>query len=110
MKLKIGDEILITAGKDKGRHGKIGKVFPKKNTVLVPEANVYKKHRKPFPALNIEGGIIEFSRPLPIGNVQLVCPECKKITRVGYEVLKNGGKIRICRKCGKEIDTKNHKA
>lgn len=104
MKLKIGDEILVTVGKDKGRTGKIGKIFPKKNKVLVPEVNVYKRHRRPVPALGIQGGILEFSRPLPIGNVVLMCPNCKKQTRIGYLVLKDGVKVRVCRKCGKQLD------
>lgn len=103
MKLRIGDEVLVTVGKDKGRTGKIEKIFPKKSKVLVPEINVYKRHRRPVPALGIKGGILEFSRPMPVGNIVLMCPSCKKQTRIGYSVLKDGEKIRICRKCKKQI-------
>ena len=106
MKLRIGDEILITAGKDKGRRGKIERIFPKDSSVLVPGVNIYKRHRKGIPAMNVQGGIIEFARPLRVGNVQLVCPSCKKQTRVGFKVLKDGEKVRICRKCEKQIGKK----
>lgn len=97
MKLKKGDSIIVLKGKDKGRKGKVDKIFPKTGKVFIPGINVYKKHarkqseRKP-------GGIIEIVKPLPVANVALVCPKCKKPTRIGYQVSK-GSKTRICRKC-----------
>lgn len=106
MKLRIGDEILVTAGKDKNRQGKIEKIFPKENRMLVSGINVYKKHRKG--SGKEKGGIIEFSRPLPVGNIALVCPSCKKQTRVSYRVTKTGEKTRICAKCKRQIDSKEN--
>lgn len=104
MKLRVGDEVLVTAGKDKGRKGKIEAVFLKKDEVFVPGVNVYKRHKK---GLGQEkGGIVEFSRRLPVANVALVCPHCKKATRVGFRVLKTGEKARICAKCKRQIDIK----
>ena len=106
MKLKIGDEILVTAGKDKGRRGKIERVFPKEGRILVPGLNVYKRHRRGLAGK--KGGIIEFSRPLPVSGVAFVCPHCGKQTRVGFKIL-SGGKVRICRKCKRQIDKKENK-
>lgn len=110
MKFKVGDEIIITAGKDKGRTGKIEKVFPKSDRILVPGVNVYKRHRKGFGGQ--KGGIIEFSRTLSTGNVALVCPSCGKKTRIGFRVEKSGEKFRICKKCKKLLDapTKTRKS
>lgn len=101
MKLKKGDEVVITAGKDKGKKGKIEKVFADKEKILLPGLNVYKRHMKKQDE-NRPGGIIEFNRPLPIGNVALICSKCNKPTRVGFKV-SGGKKIRICRKCGSTL-------
>lgn len=102
MKLRVGDEVVVTSGKDKTRRGKIEKVFLKKNTVLVGGLNVYKKHKKGFGGQ--KGGIIEFSRPLPVASVALICPNCGKPTRVGILVDKTGEHSRVCRKCKKIIE------
>lgn len=103
MKFKTGDTIKITAGKDKGREGKIEKILPKENTAVVPGVNLYKKHVKGFGG--VKGGIYDIPRPLGFGKLALVCPKCKKITRIGYKFI-GEEKSRICKKCGKEIDTK----
>lgn len=107
MKLRIGDEILVTAGKDKGKHGKVARVYPISERVLIPEINVYKKHKKGFG--DQKGGVFEFSRPLPTAKVALVCPSCKKPTRVAYQVHENGEKNRICAKCKKQVDKEQEK-
>lgn len=103
MKLKKGDKIRITAGKDRGRKGVIEKVFPKEGRVLVPGINIYKKHVKPRGEKQ-PGGIIEIPRPLSVAKVALVCPKCKQPTRIGYQIGKGKGKSRICRKCNQLID------
>lgn len=100
-KFKKGDSVLITAGKDKGRTGVIEKVFSKQGKVLVPGINQYKKHVKPQ-GEGRPGEIATLSRPLPLANIALVCPSCKKQTRVGY-LFENKKKFRICRKCGEKI-------
>ena len=101
IKLKIGDTVKILIGKDKGREGKIEKIFPKKERVLIPGINIYKKHVKGIQGQ--KGGIYDIPRPLVISKVSLVCPKCKKNTRVGFSVLKDE-KVRMCKKCKKEID------
>jgi len=105
MKILIGDTVLVTAGKDKGRTGKVEAVLVKKDKVIIPGVNVYKKTRKAQGGN--EGGIIEFSRPLPLASIALLCPHCKKQTRVGYNITKTGDKSRICKKCKRQINIGN---
>lgn len=103
LKLKLGDTVKITAGKDKGREGKIEKIIPEESKAVVPGVNLYKKHVKGFG--DVKGGIYEIPRALGFGKIALVCPKCKKITRVGFKFA-GEEKVRFCRKCGKEIDSK----
>lgn len=98
MKLKKGDNIIVIAGKDKGRKGKIEKIFPKLGSVLLPGINVYKRHTKSRGEKQ-PGGIIDIIKPLSISSVALLCSRCGKPTRVGYRVGKDGTKSRICKKC-----------
>jgi large subunit ribosomal protein L24 len=100
MKIKIGDTVKVVIGKDKGREAKVEKTFPKESLVLLPGINIYKKHFKG--SQGQKGGIYDIPRPLNIAKVALICPNCKKITRVGYRVMEKE-KVRVCRKCGKEI-------
>lgn len=102
MKFKTGDTVKVTLGKDRGREGKIEKVYTKKKLALVPEVNLYKKHVKAAMTRDKKGGIFELPRPLSFGKIALICPNCKKMTRAGFEV-KDGKKLRICKKCGKDM-------
>lgn len=99
MKIKKNDTVKILLGKDQGETGKVLKVLPKEDKVLVEGINVSKRHVKK--TKQYEGGIVNLSKPVNISNVILVCPSCKKETRVSFEI-KNGVKSRICRKC-KEV-------
>lgn len=101
LKLKVGDKVRIRTGKDKGREGKIEKIFPKKRKVLVPNLNIYKKHVKGVSGQ--KGGIYEIPRPFDISKLTLICPKCKKPTRVGFGE-SVGKKKRMCKKCKKIID------
>lgn len=83
MKLHIGDEVLVTAGKDKGKKGKVDKVLPKVNKVTVSGVNMYKRNTKGDGKVR-QAGIIDIIRPISVGNVALVCPKCKLQTRVGF--------------------------
>jgi large subunit ribosomal protein L24 len=98
MKLRKGDTVKIVAGKDRGKQGKIEKVFPKTNQVLIPGINLYKKHVRPQ-GEGKPGGIIDLTKPLLVANVALICPKCKRQTRVGFQVDQKGEKKRICKKC-----------
>ncbi|HET7099270.1 MAG TPA: 50S ribosomal protein L24 [Patescibacteria group bacterium] len=103
LKFKIGDTVKITAGKDSGREGKIEKVLPKEEKVIVPGVNMYKKHVKGVG--DVKGGIYDIPRALGLGKIALICPKCKKQTRVGF-IFAGDEKRRICKKCKKEIDSK----
>lgn len=101
MKIKKGDEVIVTAGKDRGKKGKIEKIFFKKGLVFLPGLNKVKRHVKKKDEKS-PGGIIEISKPLPISNMALLCPKCSKPTRVGF-TLKGKEKVRVCKKCGLSI-------
>lgn len=101
MKLKKGDEIIVTLGKDKGRRGKIERIDKKTDMVFMPGLNVSKRHMKKRDEKN-PGGIIDLPRPLPVSKIALICPKCKKPTRVGWSVSQKE-KHRICKKCGQMI-------
>lgn len=104
LKLRVGDKVKITAGKDKGREGSVERVFPVAGKVLVPDVNMYKRHVKGTgTAEGQKGGIYDLPRPLAFAKVALICPKCKKVTRVGFKLVKDE-KVRVCKKCGKEID------
>lgn len=101
MKLKKGDSVKVTTGKDKGKQGEIQRVYPAREMVLVSGVNEYKRHVKK----NLTGQkseIVTITKPLDVAKVALICPKCKKETRVGY-VTGKSGKVRVCRKCNKEI-------
>lgn len=101
MKLHKGDKVLVTAGKDQGREGVVERVWADKSRVLIPGVNQYKKHRK-AQGEKQPGEILTLSRPLPVGNVAIICPKCKQPTRIGYRII-NDKKVRICRKCDQNI-------
>jgi large subunit ribosomal protein L24 len=101
MKLKKGDLVTVVRGKDNGKTEKIVKVFTKEAKVLVENVNQYKRHVKSR-MQGEKSEIITITKPLAVGNVQLVCPKCKKLTRVGYKMLKDE-KVRFCKKCKAEI-------
>lgn len=103
LKFKVGDTVKITTGKDKGREGKIEKIFPREEKVLIPAINIYKRHVKGMGGQ--KSGIYDIPRPLPFSKIALICPKCKVPTRVGFRVLEKE-KVRVCRKCGKEISAK----
>ena len=93
------DKVLVIAGKDKGKIGEILAVNPKKGTVTVKDVNVVKKHQKPNRE-NMQGGIIEFEAGINSSNVMLYCEKCKKATRISHNLLEDGAKVRVCKKCG----------
>ena len=101
MKLIKGDLVKVIKGKDAGKKGKVERVFSKEKRVLVEGVNQYKRHIKAKMA-GQKSEIVTLTKPLSIANIVLLCPKCKKETRVGYKVIKDG-KTRICKKCNKEI-------
>lgn len=101
MRIKKGDKVRIFLGKDRGKEGKVEYVLAKANRVFVGGANLYKRHVKKHGT--IEGGIIDIPKSLDASNVAIICPNCKKVTRVGFKIIEKKN-VRICKKCGKEIN------
>lgn len=101
MKIKKGDLVLIISGKWRKKSGKVLKVFPKEGKILVEGVNLVKKHLKPRRE-GEKGEVIEVLKPIAVSKVKLICPECKKPTRVGFKRV-NGKKVRECKKCKKQI-------
>ena len=102
MGIKKGDKIIVIAGKDKGKQGRVMKVFPQSRRVIVEGINLVKKHLKRR-SESEQGGIKEIPLSLHISNVISSCPQCNKGTRILVKVLKDGSKIRSCRRCQKEL-------
>ena len=101
--VKKNDNVIVLAGKDRGKKGKVLEVNIEKNRVLVEGVNTVKRHTKPRPPRIPQGGIIEKSMPVDASNVQLVCPRCNKPTRAGHKQAAEGAMVRACKKCGEEI-------
>ncbi|MEE4164974.1 MAG: 50S ribosomal protein L24 [Desulfocapsaceae bacterium] len=103
--LKANDQVEVIAGKDKGRVGKVLKVFPAENKATVERINMIKRHTKPR-EMNQQGQIVEREAPLDVSNLQLICPECTQTGRIGRKLLDDGTKVRFCKKCGESIENK----
>ena len=102
--IRRNDTVIVVTGRDRGKRGRVLKVLPLKNRLVVEGVNMIKRHTRPNPQRNIKGGIVEREAALHASNVQLVCPECGKLTRVGRKLLGDGRKVRICRKCEGVVD------
>ena len=102
--IRRNDTVIVTTGKDSGKRGRVLKVIPDKNRVIVEGVNIIKRHTRPNPQRNIKGGIVEREGAMHASNVQLVCPECGAKTRIGHKIFGDGRKVRICRKCEGVVD------
>ena len=108
MNVRSGDTVEIITGKDSGKQGKVIVTNPTKGTVIVEGLNMVTKHKKPRSAQE-QGGKIEREGAIDVSNVALVCPVCKKTTRVNHVLGENGKYVRSCHKCGAVIDAKAEK-
>ncbi|MBI2954219.1 MAG: 50S ribosomal protein L24 [Chloroflexi bacterium] len=102
MRIKKEDTVLVIAGKDKGKRGKVHRAFPAEQKVLVSGVNIVKRHTKPKPNVR-QAGIIEQEAPIQVSNVALICGKCDRPTRVGMRLLGDGTKVRFCKACGEVI-------
>lgn len=102
MKLKLNDQVVVITGKDKGKKGRITKILRKRNKVVVEKINIATKHAKK--TAEKAGQKIQFEVPIDASNVMVLCPRCRKRTKVGYKKLGTGKKQRICKKCKESID------
>jgi len=104
VKIKKGDTVQIVTGNDKGAKGTVHRVYPKQEQLVVAGVNMIKKHQRPTGQTRTQVGIIEREGPVHVSNVMLVCGKCQKLTRIGYRVLPDGSKTRVCKHCKESID------
>jgi large subunit ribosomal protein L24 len=100
--VKKGDTVRVTSGKDRGKQGKVLRVNPSKGTAVVERANLLKKHTRPNPQKNVQGGILERESGIKLSNLQVICPSCGEATRTGTHRTAEGAK-RFCKKCDTEM-------
>lgn len=103
MRIRKNDTVVITAGKDKGKSGKVRRAFPKEDKVIVEGLNMIKRHSRARRATR-QAGIIELEAPIHLSKVMLLCDKCGKRTRVGLRFLADGKRARICNSCQEVID------
>jgi len=103
MKIRKDDTVVITTGKDSGKKGKVRRALPDTERVIVEGANMIKRHSRARRAAR-QAGIIELEAPIRVSNVMLICSKCGKPTRVGFQFLADGKKVRVCKSCQEVID------
>ena len=101
LKIKKGDRVVVLSGKDVGKEGEITRVLVERNRVIVDGVNVAKRHQKATKS-TMQGGIIDKDMPIHVSNVAILCATCGK-SRVGYRIGDDGTKVRVCKKCGKDL-------
>ena len=101
--LKVNDQVEVKIGKDKGRVGKIIKIYKKSDKALVERINMIKRHTKAR-AAGQEGQIVEKEAPIHVSNLMLVCPKCTNTVRVAKKTLDDGSKVRVCKKCSESVE------
>lgn len=102
MKIKKGDTVQVIAGKARGKSGKVLRVFPEKERVVVERLNMVKRHRRPTP--NNPQGTLEREAPIHVSNVMFYCSRCNAAVRLGVKRVEDGGRLRVCKQCGSEYD------
>ena len=100
VKVKKNDQVKVLTGRDAGVQAKVLRVYPAKGQALVERVNLIKKHTRPNPQRNVQGGILEREAPIALSKLMVVCPECNKPTRIGRKRLEDGRGVRVCKKCG----------
>ena len=103
MKIKKNDNVLVIAGKDRGKKGKVRFAYPDDRRIMVEGVNMVKRHLKAIREAR-QAGIVEREAPMNVSNVMLLCNKCNKPTRVGYRRLEDGSRVRVCRVCHEVID------
>lgn len=102
LNVKKNDRVMVIAGREKGKIGKVLRVIPEKDRLVVEKVNMVKRHSRPNQAG--QGGIIEKEAPLHASNVMVMCDRCSKPARVGRKILEDGSHVRLCKKCGEQIE------
>ncbi|HEX9733262.1 MAG TPA: 50S ribosomal protein L24 [Thermoanaerobaculia bacterium] len=100
LKIKKNDQVVVIAGRDKNARGKVLRVIPATGKAIVERVNLVKKHTKPNPQKQIQGGILEREAPIRLSNLKVICPECGEPARMGWKRLEDGRGVRVCKQCG----------
>ena len=103
MQIRKNDSVMVIGGKERGKTGKVLRVLPDKDTVIIERLNIVKRHSKPRGPQQA-GGIVEKEAPLHASNVMFMCDKCNAPVRIGHKLLADGSKIRICRRCNEAVD------
>jgi large subunit ribosomal protein L24 len=103
VQIRKNDSVMVISGKERGKTGKVLRVNPKEDAVLIERINVVKRHTKPRGPQQA-GGIVEKEASLPASNIMIMCDKCNAPVRIGRKVLADGNKVRICRRCGEALD------
>ncbi len=104
IRIRKGDLVEVISGDERGSRGEVHQVLARDGRVVVHGVNLVKKHQRRTGQVRTQTGIIEFEAPLSVSNVQPVCPSCDMPSRVGFQRLPDGRKVRICRRCGQSLD------
>jgi len=100
VKIKKGDEVVVTVGRSRGARGRVLRVYPNDGTAIVERINMVKKHTRANPQQQVQGGIVEREAPIQLSNLRLICPESGQPTRVGRRRLEDGTSVRVSKKSG----------
>ncbi len=103
MQIRKNDSVMVISGKERGKTGKVLRVNPKEDAVIIERINVVKRHTKPRGPQQA-GGIIEKEASIPASNIMIMCDKCNAPVRIGQKVLADGNKVRLCRRCGEALD------
>ena len=103
MQIRKNDSVMVISGKERGKTGKVLRVLPRKDSVLIERVNLVKRHSRPRGPQQ-PGGIVEKEASIPVSNIMMMCDKCNAPVRIGHKILTDGAKIRICRRCGEALD------
>jgi large subunit ribosomal protein L24 len=103
VQIRKNDSVMVISGKERGKTGKVLRVNPKEDAVIIERINVVKRHTKPRGPQQA-GGIVEKEALIPASNIMIMCDKCNAPVRIGQKVLADGNKVRVCRRCGEALD------
>ncbi len=104
LRVRKNDQVVVIAGRDRGKRGKVLRIFPTRNRAIVERINMIKRHTRPNPQQNIKGGLVEREASIDVSNLMIVCSECDRPTRLRHRRLNDGRKVRVCHQCEGVID------
>jgi large subunit ribosomal protein L24 len=103
VQIRKNDSVMVISGKERGKTGKVLRVNPKEDAVIIERINVVKRHTKPRGPQQA-GGIVEKEASIPASNIMIMCDKCNAPVRIGKKILTDGNKVRVCRRCGEALD------